>query len=169
MGVKIERAAGWVYFGWSALVLLTWLLITYGPFWHRNDLPGSEAETIPLHWFEYVQIFLGSLLVAAFYGCFTLIFLLNRRRAGGMSIVFVSGAVVIGFLSWILGVVSLTLAHADCADDCVAYIPDLAATQTIEALLLPFALVPPAAFLIVVLAGRVRQRRHDVAQSSIRD
>ncbi|WP_431278347.1 hypothetical protein [Leifsonia poae] len=159
MGVRIERSAGWIYFCWSAGVLVTWLLITFGPFWHRTELSDREYDSVPLHRSEYVQIFLGSLLVAALYGCVTLVFLLSRKRTGRMSIVFATAAVVIGWLSWILTVISLSFAHSDCANDCVAYIPNQAATRTIEALLLPFALIPPVAFLAAVIAGRVVERR----------
>ena len=159
MGVRIERGAGWTYFGWSAMLLLIWLFLTFAPIWHRSELSDVQYERVPLQWTEYVQIFTGSLLVAAFYGCFTLVFLLNRKRKGRMSIVFASCAVVLGFLSWFLAVVSLTFAHADCANDCVSYIPDLAASATIEALLLPFGLVPPTAFLIAVIVGRALQRQ----------
>ncbi|WP_345764218.1 hypothetical protein [Diaminobutyricibacter sp. McL0608] len=165
MGVKIERAAGWSYFGWSAVLLLTWLFLTFAPIWHRSELSDIQYERVPLQWTEYVQIFTGSLLVAAIYGCFTLLFLLNRNRMGRMSIAFAGCAVLLGFLSWFLAVVSLTLAHADCANDCVSYIPDLAASATIEALLLPFALIPPAVFLIAVIVGRILQRRRITANT----
>ncbi len=106
-----------------------------------------------------MQIFLGSLLVAAIYGCVSLVFLLNRKRAGGIPIVFVSFAVVIGALSWILGIFSNAVGHIDCADSCAAYIPDRAATQRLDSLLLPFAMLVPLAFLIVVIVGRVLERR----------
>lgn len=159
MGIAIERRAGWIYFGWSAVVLLTWGYLTFGPgVWHR-DLFVSAEQDVPLQWFEYVQMFLGALVVAAIYGSVTLVFLLVRKRTGRMSITFISFAVFIGLMSWLLGIFSNALEHIDCADDCAPYIPDQAATATLDALLLPFALIPPVAFLLVVIAARILQRR----------
>lgn len=157
MGVRIERVSGWAYVGWSAAVLLVWVFVDNGPFWHRDVFVLAEQE-IPLQWYEYVGILLGGLVVAAVYGCLTLIFLLNRGRAGGIPIVWASFAVVLGLVSWVLGVFANAVAHMDCGDHCVAYIPDSQATSALNALLLVFALVPPAAFLIAVVVGRVLRR-----------
>ncbi len=156
MGVRLERAAGWGYLAWSATVALVWLLLGYGPFWHR-DVMVMDQQDIPLQWYEYVQILLGQLLLAAIYGCFTLIFLLNRRRRGGIPLVWVSFALVIGVMSWGLGVFSNSLAHMDCANRCAAYIPDEAATTVMNQSLLVCALLPPLTLLVLVLVGRARR------------
>ena len=158
MGVRLERAAGWGYFAWSATALLAWLLIGYGPFWHR-DIMIQEQQDIPLQWYEYVEILLGGLLLAAIYGCFTVIFLLNRRRRGGIPLVYAGFALVIGVISWAFGAFANMLAHMDCGNDCVAYIPDEAATTVLNQLLLVFAVAPPTLLLVLVLVGRSRRRR----------
>ncbi len=156
MGVRIERAAGWAYAGWSVIVLLVWLFVEYGPFWHRDVLAEQD---VPLQWYEYVGNVASSLLLAALYGCVTLVFLLNRRRASGIPIVFASFAVVIGGIALLFGVIGNALAHMDCGDHCVAYIPDADATTALNLALLVCAVLPPAAFLIAVIAGRVIGRR----------
>jgi len=158
MGVRIERAAGWAYASWSVIVLLVWLFVEYGPFWHRDVFVLAEQD-VPLQWYEYVGNVASSLLLAALYGCVTLVFLLNRRRAAGIPIVFASFAVVIGGIALLFGVIGNALAHMDCGDHCVAYIPDADATTALNLALLVCAVLPPAAFLIAVIAGRVIGRR----------
>ena len=56
-------------------------------------------------------------------------------------------------------VIGNALAHMDCGDHCVAYIPDADATTALNTALLVCAVLPPAAFLIAVIAGRVIGRR----------
>ena len=136
------------YLIYAVSVLLLWVLLAYGPFWHRNLLDTSSDAAFrlnhqtPLRWYEYLQMYTDNLLPGAAFGLFALVPLVRLRQGkiGGAG--FFAAAVSIGLMTLLFAVFFSALARVDCGSDCSADIPSYLAMYTMIAL----AAIPLVAF-----------------------
>jgi hypothetical protein len=130
-------------------IIMLWLFLAHGPFWHRNRLDISSDTVFrlnhetPLKWYEYIQAFNAGLLLSALYGLFALIPFLKLRKGQAIKNGYFIGACIVGALSFIGIFLINSLARIDCGDSCSADVPSYKALYALLALsVIPLLILP---------------------------